>query len=136
VATGCGGGGTVGSVAAGGSTASVAGGIADGIATETAGITGVSATAGGGGTVTAGRAGIEVSGVVAAATIAVGSTGITTPSSPRAGLAASAATAPHTERPRASDELRDMIQEDMYPDVRRDIRKNNPINVPFILAAA
>jgi hypothetical protein len=102
-------------------------GIAGGIVGETDGITGVSGTAGAGGscgvTATWGSD-TELSEASAVAMIVVGSTGLGTPSSARAGLAASAATAPHTERPRASEVLRDMIQEDMYPSTQRRIRKN------------
>jgi hypothetical protein len=111
----------------GASTSPAASGIAGGIVDGTDGITGVSGTAGGGGSCgmsTTCGPGAELSEAGAVAMIVVGSTGLGTPSSARAGLAASAATAPHTERPRASEVLRDMIQEDMYPPTWRRIRKN------------
>jgi hypothetical protein len=118
---------TAGDGADGASTSPAVDGIAGGIVGETDGITGVSGTAGGGGscgvTVTCGS-GTELADASAVAMIVVGSAGLGTPSSARAGLATNAATAPHTERPRANEVLRDMIQEDMYPPTRRRIRKN------------
>jgi hypothetical protein len=117
---------TAGDGAGGASTSPAAAGIAGGIVGETDGITGVSGTVGGGGscgvTATCGS-GAELAESSAVAMIVVGSTGLGTPSSARAGFAVSAATAPHTERPKASEVRHDMIQEDMYPPDQRTYEK-------------
>jgi hypothetical protein len=103
------------------------GGIAGGIVGETGGITGVSGTVGSGGGcgvgATCGSVG-ELMESSAVAMIAAGSAGLGTPSSARAGLAASAATVPHTARPRAIEVRPNMIQGDMYPPSQERIRKN------------
>jgi hypothetical protein len=125
----------IGEAAGGTSVTPVAGGIAGGIVAKTAGITGVSGVTGGCDTAGTCGPGSELIAVVTVATIVAGSTGTITPSSARAGLAASAATAPHTERLRTIDERRDMIQEDMYPGSERRIQKNEAIKVSFIFAA-
>jgi hypothetical protein len=99
------------------------GGIAGGIVGGIAGITGISGVEGGCGAVAGCASDTELTDGSAGATIVVGTTGPGTPSSVRAGLAASAATVPHTERLTTNEERRDMIQEDMYPSSLRCIRK-------------
>lgn len=109
-----------------GVTSTEAGGITGGIVDEIVGITGMPGKTGITGITgisgTCGSA-AEAADESAAATIAAGSTAAAVPSSARVGLAASAATAPHTERARTNDGLLDMMQEDMYPSARPLIRK-------------
>jgi hypothetical protein len=118
---------TVSGGSGGASTLSGVDGIAGGIVGETGGIVGVSGTVGSAGGCGVGATCGSVAELVessAVAMIAVGSAGLGTPSSARAGLVASAATVPHTARLRAIEVRPNMIQGDMYPSSRGRIRKN------------
>jgi hypothetical protein len=118
---------TVAGGSGGASASSGVGGIAGGIVGETGGIIGVSGTVGTGGGCGAGATCGSVAEFMessAVAMIADGSAGLGTPSSARAGLAASAATVPHTARPRAIEVRPNMIQGDMYPPSQGRIQKN------------
>ena len=109
----------------GGATSTAAGGIMAGIVGETVGITGMSGMTGATGISCVSGSMIEPADESAVPTIAAGSTKVAVPSSACVGLAASAATAPHTERARTNDGLLDMMQEEMYPSSRPSIQKSS-----------